>query len=96
MEIVILILFWASPIVYSFSYVTNFLHGNWLEQVYLSNPVTLAILAFQRGIWAAGASEPFPSHMPLRLGVALLVSVALLWAAQRVFARLEGNFAQEL
>jgi ABC-2 type transport system permease protein len=34
--------------------------------------------------------------MPLRLGVALLVSVALLWAAQRVFARLEGNFAQEL
>jgi ABC-2 type transport system permease protein len=67
-EIVILILFWASPIVYSFSFVTSFLKGGWLEELYLANPVTLAILAFQRGIWVA----------------------------QRVFARLEGNFAQEL
>jgi len=25
-----------------------------------------------------------------------LISVVLLWASQRVFARLEGNFAQEL
>ena len=25
-----------------------------------------------------------------------LISVALLWMGQRVFARLEGNFAQEL
>jgi ABC-2 type transport system permease protein len=95
-EIVILILFWASPIVYSFSYVTNFLQGSWLEELYLANPVTLAILAFQRGMWAAGADQPFPSHMPLRLAVALVVSLGLLWASQRVFARLEGNFAQEL
>jgi ABC-2 type transport system permease protein len=96
MEIVILILFWASPIVYSFSFVTSFLRGGWLEELYLANPVTLAILAFQRGMWAAGADQPFPDHMPLRLGIALLFSCALLWASQRVFSRLEGNFAQEL
>ena len=58
--------------------------------------MTLAILAFQRGMWEAGADQPFPAHMPLRLGVALLLSLGLLWLSQRVFARLEGNFAQEL
>jgi ABC-2 type transport system permease protein len=95
-EIVMLILFWASPIVYSYQFVTGFLQGGWLEQLYLSNPVTLAILAFQRGMWAAGADQPFPAHMPIRMAVAFAFSLALLWAAQRVFARLEGNFAQEL
>jgi ABC-2 type transport system permease protein len=96
LEIVIVILFWASPIVYSFAYVTDFLHGSWLEELYLANPVTLAILAFQEGIWTAGADQPYPSAMPLRLGIALLISFGLLWGSQRVFARLEGNFAQEL
>jgi ABC-2 type transport system permease protein len=96
LEVVTVILFWASPIVYSFAYVTDFLEGSWLEDLYLANPVTLAILAFQRGMWTAGADQPFPSNMPLRLGIALAVSFALLWFSQRVFARLEGNFAQEL
>jgi ABC-2 type transport system permease protein len=96
LEIVMVILFWASPIVYSFTFVTDFLRGSWLEELYLANPVTLAILAFQRGMWTAGAQEPFPAGMPLRLGIALLLSVGLLWVSQRVFARLEGNFAQEL
>jgi ABC-2 type transport system permease protein len=95
-EIVTLILFWASPIVYSYAFVTDFLQGSWLEELYLANPVTLAILAFQRGVWEAGADQSFPAHMPLRLAVAFLFSLALLWAGQRVFARLEGNFAQEL
>lgn len=95
-EIAIMLLFWASPIIYSFAFVTDYLRGGWLEELYLANPVTLAILAFQRGIWMAGADEPFPANMPLRLGIALVVSVLFLWLAQRVFSRLEGNFAQEL
>lgn len=96
MEIVILILFWASPIVYSYAFVHDFLKGGFLEELYLANPVTLAILAFQRGMWAAGADQPFPPGMPLRIGIAFAFSLVLLWVAQRVFARLEGNFAQEL
>lgn len=95
-EIVMMLLFWASPIIYSFGYVTDYLRGGWLEDLYLANPVTLAILAFQRGMWAAGADQPFPDHLPMRLGIALAVSALLLWVAQRVFSRLEGNFAQEL
>lgn len=95
-EIVTMILFWASPIVYSFAFVTQTLQGNWVEQLYLSNPVTVAILAFQRGMWVAGPDTSFPDDLALRLGVCFVVGVVLLWVGQRVFARLEGNFAQEL
>ncbi|GAA4165552.1 ABC transporter permease [Gryllotalpicola daejeonensis] len=107
-EIALGILYWASPIVYSFTYVNNMLHGGWLEHVYLYNPATLAVLAMQKGLWAAG-SVPFcppggaacitqywPPHLGLSVAVVLLISLALLWPAQRVFARLQGNFAQEL
>ncbi|MEP7762947.1 ABC transporter permease [Sanguibacter sp. 25GB23B1] len=96
MEIVMMLLFWASPIVYGYRYVYEFFGSGWLNELYLANPVTLAVLAFQRGIWVAGADQPFPDHMSLRMLIALAVSIALLWISQRIFARLEGNFAQEL
>jgi ABC-2 type transport system permease protein len=31
-----------------------------------------------------------------RLGAVIVISMVLVWLAQRVFARAEGNFAQEL
>ncbi|MCI0158202.1 ABC transporter permease [Leifsonia shinshuensis] len=101
-EIALIILFWASPIVYSYTYVHKLLQGNWLEQLYLANPVTIAILGMQRALWSAGdtATGPMAQVWPPGLGIRLLVvfviSIVLLWLAQRVFARLQGNFAQEL
>jgi ABC-2 type transport system permease protein len=95
-EISLTILFWASPIVYSWSLVQGAIHGSWLENLYLSNPVTLAVLAMQRALWVAGTDEPFPDDLTSRLFIALGVGLVLLWLCQRVFAKLEGNFAQEL
>jgi ABC-2 type transport system permease protein len=97
-EIAMMLLFWASPIIYPYSYVETYFTGGraWLEELYLANPITLAVLAFQRGAWVRGAGQPFPSYLPLRLVIATIVSVAFLWLCQRVFARIEGNFAQEL
>lgn len=95
-EIATMLLFWASPIVYGFSYVHDYLQGNWFEQVYLTNPVTIAVLAFQRGMWMAGPESAFPDDLGVRLGIALALSFVFVWISQRVFARLEGNFAQEL
>lgn len=101
-EIGIMVLFWASPIVYSFTFVHKALHGNWLEQLYLANPVTLAVVGMQQALWAAGdtatgvQAQVWPADLELRLVVALVVSTVLLWIAQRVFSRLQGNFAQEL
>jgi len=101
-EIALIFLFWASPIVYSFTLVHRALNGSWLEQAYLLNPVTIAIIATQKAAWGASATaagtfaQRWPSDLSLRLVIALALSIVLLWVAQRIFARLQGNFAQEL
>jgi len=95
-EVMLLVLFWASPIVYSYKLVHQALQGNWLEQIYLWNPITIVVMGFQRAMWVSGADEPWPADLTLRLIVIGVLSVVLLWISQRVFARLEGNFAQEL
>jgi len=101
-EIALVILFWASPVVYSYTYLHKLLHGNWLEQLYLANPVTSAILGMQQALWSAGdtstgpLAQVWPPALGLRLVITLAVSLVLLWLAQRAFARLQGNFAQEL
>ena len=94
-EVATFLAFWASPIVYSYAYVANAVSG-WILEAYLANPVTLAILGFQRSLWVAGLDQPYPSHMLVRMGVALIVGLFLLFGAHRIFIRLEGNFAQEL
>jgi ABC-2 type transport system permease protein len=108
-EVAMLILFWASPIVYAWSFVTAAVGGatSWLAQLYLLNPVTVAVLAFQKGIWSSGSAttvidgksvppQPWPIDLDLRLGIVLLVGVVLLFVCQRAFQRLQGNFAQEI
>jgi ABC-2 type transport system permease protein len=95
-EISLTILFWASPVVYSWRLVQDAIGGTWLEALYLNNPVTLAVLGMQRAMWVAGTDEPFPENLGTRLIISLLVGAVLLWLSQRLFNRLEGNFAQEL
>lgn len=109
-EVGMQIFFWVSPIVYAWAFVANALPG-WAAQIYLLNPMTNAVLAFQRAIWSAGSEtvnlgtaaepnmvppQPWPGHMELRLLVIFLVGVGLVWIAHRIFRRLEGNFAQEI
>ena len=96
-EVLMMLLMWASPIVYPWSRVKSILGDGWLLQVYTDNPITLAVLGFQRAMWTAGAGvAEYPDYLWLRMIVALVVGLALVFAFQRVFARLEGNFAQEL
>jgi ABC-2 type transport system permease protein len=95
-EISLTILFWASPVVYSWALVQSAIGGTWMEDLYLCNPVTLAVLGMQRALWEAGSDQPVPDDLAARLLIALGIGLVLVWLAQRVFARLEGNFAQEL
>jgi ABC-2 type transport system permease protein len=95
-EVVLMVGFWISPIVYAWSFVHDALHSEFLNNLYLANPVTLAVLAFQRGIWVAGAGVPQPNDLGLRILIAIAIGLPLLWICQRVFARLQSNFAQEL
>ncbi len=95
-EIALLVLFWASPIVYSYAMVHDLLGGGFLEQLWLANPVTPAVLAFQQGMWSSGDAGHVPADLGLRLLITWGFSLILLWIGQLVFSRLEGNFAQEL
>lgn len=94
-EVALLVGMWASPIVYSWEMVTRYA-GHLLQELYLSNPVTLAVLGFQQAIWTAGFDEPLPSHFIMRLLIALLVGGIALILSQRVFAVMQRDFAQEL
>ena len=110
-DVGMLVFFWASPIVYAWSFVVG--AGTrtglvWLEQVYLLNPLSIAIMAFQRGVWVAGsesrpgadggiiAPQPWPDDMNFRLLVVFLIGLIFVFLAQRVFSKLQGNFAQEI
>src|SRR3712207_6732186 len=94
-EVVLMLLMWGSPIVYHWTSVRGLLPP-WLVEIYLNNPVTLAVLGFQEAFWSPVNGGEMPDALFTRMVLAGIVGLVLLWFCQRVFARLEGNFAQEL
>ncbi len=100
MQVVLMLAMWASPIVYGWTMVNTvfdtFGFPNWLLEVYTNNPLTLAVLGFHRAFWIAGTPADYPPGLAIRMGIAILVGLVLVWVCQRVFAKLQGNFAQEL
>lgn len=95
-EVVTMLLFWLSPVVYSWEMVKTLVTSPFLLQLYTNNPLTLAVLGFQRAFWVAGEQNDWPVALLLRLVIALIVGIVLLFVCHRVFIRLQGNFAQEL
>jgi ABC-2 type transport system permease protein len=111
-DVMVVLLFWASPVVYAFRAVAESKVagvGTWIYDIYLLNPITLAVVAFQRATWLHGPEVQksfsnshialhanYPADLDLRLGVAILVGMVFLWFAHRLFTRLQGNFAQEI
>lgn len=99
-EVGLLLWFWGTPIVYAWSQIRNNVGEDHqtLFQIYLLNPMTNVIFAFQRVLWPAGEGTKiiYPGNLWLRLGVLAIIGIVLLWICQRIFARLQGSFAQEL
>jgi ABC-2 type transport system permease protein len=96
-EVLLLLALWASPIVYSWEMVKQFLGQGIALEMYTNNPITLSVLGFQRALWTSGHNVvETPTDLLLRLGIAFVVGCVLLAISQRVFARLQGNFAQAL
>lgn len=95
-EVFTMLLFWASPVVYSWQMVKDLVQNPVLLELYTDNPLTLAILGFQKAFWIAGKEMAQPADLLLRISVALVIGLVLLLASHRVFLRLQGNFAQEL
>lgn len=96
-EIGLMVMFWTTPVVYSWAQVQQATAGSaLLQELYLANPAAVAVMGLQRTFWVSGSGSPVPDDLGLRMGVMVLVGLVLAWVAHRVFVRLAGNFAQEL
>jgi ABC-2 type transport system permease protein len=103
-ELVLLLWFWSTPIVYSAKQVLT--QGNFsplAETIYLLNPLANIVLAFQRAIYGGTSAEglailPAPGlrwYAFRLLGVAA-ASLVILFLSWRQFYRRSGDFAEEL
>jgi ABC-2 type transport system permease protein len=104
-EIALLWGMWSAPVVYQWPQVSVHLGNGILEKLFLCNPITQAVLGFHKAFWVAGDTPAnvggklvsnYPDHMGRYMVGIILVGLVLIWVFQRVFARLQDNFAQEL
>ncbi|MGH3382571.1 MAG: ABC transporter permease [Actinoallomurus sp.] len=111
-DIINIVVPWSVPMIYPWTTVQEATHGGWLLQAYLANPLTSAVLLFERAFWwptnghaatlpngapaLPGGLLAFPYHLTTRGLASLLAALVLLAVAQFVFARLQRRFAQEL
>ncbi len=112
-EVLLMAWFWATSIVYTYGQI--FLSGeqknhpslNWLQYVFLCNPITPIAMTFQRAIYGVTqytyqgkVYHVLPTWglgtYAALVGAVLAVSIGLFLLALIVFGRLEGNFAEEL
>lgn len=97
---------WAVPMIYPWSKVGESSLPTWAKELYLADPLAEAVLLMQKAFWfptcddrAKAACQPehaFPEHLYTRGLVMVALGVVFLVVAQRVFARLEGKFAERL
>lgn len=95
----LLVVVWLSPVLYPWSFVRDAIGPQWLEELYLANPLTVAVQLFQRAFWFPGAPSHAQELIPelfTRGVIALAVSAVVLVLGQKAFTRLESRFAQEL
>lgn len=105
-EVVMIAWFWLNPVVYAAGLIRDRVHG-WFW-VYMINPMAPVIGASQRAIYVKAHYVASTGQTKLLLedpgivfylkwlAVALAVSLALLAVGRKLFARLSGDFAEEL
>ncbi|WP_151083109.1 ABC transporter permease [Nocardioides cynanchi] len=89
------------PMMYPYSLVAQKFRGH--TGIYLANPITEAVLDFQRAFWVGATSHPkatiahdMPPHLALLSLRALLISLVVLAFAQSTFSRLERRIPERL
>ena len=101
-ELLLLLVTWASPVLYYWTMVADVFPA-WLTELYMLNPITQAVELFHFAFWrpisyeAINAAElPLPPALALNSAVAVVICLGAIVLGQLVFRRLEGRFAQDL
>lgn len=91
---------WSTPMIYPYDLIQSRTNGNWIEQLYLLNPIAEAVMLSERAFWVPvlDASDDYllADHLFERGLVMLAVGLLLVWAAQKLFSRFEVKFAEHL
>ena len=109
LELLLIVWFWATPIVYPFEQAAQKLHHGWDKVLYFANPLLGVILTFQRVLYnqldylPKGATKTTPvlphwsvGFFGVMLSITLAAAVIFLFFSLWVFGRLEGSIAEEL
>lgn len=89
------------PMIYSYSLVEERFRGH--TELYLANPMAVAVLLYQRAFWVGTTNDPeatiasdMPDDLFTRGFVHLAVALVILAVAQLVFTRLENKIPERL
>lgn len=104
-EVALMAGFWVNPIVYSVSLVKAQLGTGWLADLYYLNPMAGVVTTMQRSLYAENPALPGGSTVLAdsgyafyleRLGIGMVVSLAILALGLWTYRRLAADFAEEL
>jgi ABC-2 type transport system permease protein len=105
-EVVTMLTMWSVPMIYAYEMVRDAMADRpwWVLELYHSNPIAISGMLLQRAFWLPTVDEEYAGDPVLDLapdlyvrGLVLLgISLLLIVVAQRIFSRLEGNFAEQL
>lgn len=103
-DMLLMVATWFAPVLYPWTRVRDTLF-DWVLNIYLVNPLTIAVELFHYGFWrgtlnAEDLAKPdtqvvphlFSFWTPVAIGIALLTVII----GDLLFRKFEGNFAQEL
>ncbi|HRW36322.1 MAG TPA: ABC transporter permease [Aquihabitans sp.] len=109
LEVALLAWFWMSAIAYPYSLIVDELtdrYGAGKEWILALNPMITVVISFQRFLYNPDFDDPAEKGvLPVdhhfgwyatHLGIALAISLVLLYGALALFSRLEDNFAEEI
>lgn len=95
-DVVLMLLMWASPVVYSWGMVQSVLGNGLLLDIYSLNPVTLGVMALQKAFWPGAADAAYPDNLVMSMIIMFAFGLVLLFVSHGLFRRLQGSMAQEL
>ena len=89
---------WSTPMIYPFTLIEQKVAGSWVLELYLANPIANGVILMQQLFWVptVDGGAVMPDHLLTRGAIVLLGCLLFLAAAQWVFSRLEGKFAERL
>ncbi|MFC4556053.1 ABC transporter permease [Georgenia faecalis] len=97
-DLLLMVATWASPVLYSWTAVTEVVGTGTIWTIYQLNPLTPVVELFHWCFWAptAGVEYVMPPDLWQWVGIAAVTSTLVLVLGELVFRRLDGRFAQEL